>query len=113
MSRVLNVMECIGTPSAITQELGDIIYDEINKSIENSEEIILDFKDIESIITPFLNNSIGKLYGKYTSEKISRFLHIENMPKEKISTVNMVINNAKKYYSDKAGFEKVVKEVVH
>ena len=39
MSKVLNVMECIGTPSAITQELGDILYREIVKSIEAKEII--------------------------------------------------------------------------
>ncbi len=112
MSKYLNVMERIGTPSAITQESGDIIYEEICKCIEERKVIELDFKDIESMISPFLNNAIGKLYGKYSGETIGEFVKFQNVPKEKISTINMVINNAKKYYTDKESFEKVVKGVV-
>ncbi len=113
MSKVLNVMECIGTPSAITQELGDILYREIVKSIEAKEVIELDFSDVESMISPFLNNSIGKLYGKYNGETLTQYLKISNLPKEKIATVNMVIQNAKRFYSNQKEFEKIVKDVVN
>lgn len=112
MNNYLNVMECIGTPSAITQESGDLIYEEICKSIQAERVIELDFKDIESMISPFLNNAIGKLYKDFTSEEISKYLQIINLPSEKIPTVNMVINNAKKYYANKECFEEVVKGVL-
>lgn len=112
MSKVLNVMECIGTPSAITQELGDLLYKEIVKSIDREEMIELDFSDIESMISPFLNNSIGRLYGKYSGETLSKYLKIINLPKEKVATVNMVIQNAKKFYTNQKEFEKIVKDVI-
>ncbi|MCI5620531.1 MAG: STAS-like domain-containing protein [Lachnospiraceae bacterium] len=112
MNKYLNVRECIGTPSAITQEAGDLVYEEICKAIDEEKVIELDFKEIESMISPFLNNAIGKLYGKYSGEIIKEYVKLENLPKEKISTINMVISNAKKYYMDKEGFEKVVKGVV-
>lgn len=112
MARKVNVMECIGTPSAITQELGDLLYGEIVKSIDASEKIILDFSDIESMITPFLNNAIGKLYGRYSGEIIAKYLEIINMPKEKVSTVNMVISNAKKFYSNRDEYQKAIKDVI-
>lgn len=112
MSRYLNVMECIGTPSAITQESGDIIYAQICNAIDEQIIIELDFKDIESMISPFLNNAIGKLYGKYNGEIIGKYVKFVNLPSEKIPTINMVINNAKKYYLDKDGFKKVVEGTV-
>ena len=112
MSKYINVRECIGTPSAITQEAGDLIYKEICKAIENKEIIKLDFAEIESMITPFLNNAIGKLYEIYSSEQISKHLKLENFPPEKVSTINVVINNAKRYYSDKTNFEKIAKDVM-
>lgn len=105
-------MEYIGTPSAITQESGDLVYEVICESINASEIIELDFKDIESMISSFLNNAIGKLYKDYSSEEISKYLKFVNLPSEKIPTVNMVINNAKKYYADRESFENVVKGVV-
>lgn len=111
MSRYVNVRERIGTPSAITQEEGDLIYEDICSAIESKEEIELDFIEIESMISPFLNNAIGKLYGIYSSELITNYLKFKNVPREKISTINMVINNAKRYYADKANFEKIAKGV--
>lgn len=111
MSRKINVRECIGTPSAITQEDGNLIYEEICKAIDNQEKIELDFSEIESMISPFLNNAIGKLYAKYSSEQINAYLKLENVSAEKIPTIRIVINNAKRYYSDKENFEKIAKVV--
>ena len=112
MSKYLNVMECIGTPSAITQEAGDLVFEEISKALNEKVCIELDFKDIESMISPFLNNAIGKLYKDYSSEEIKQYLQFLNLPKEKIPTINMVISNAKKFYADQEEFEKVVKGVM-
>lgn len=53
------------------------------------------------MILPFLNNAIGQLYGQFTSQQISDCLEIKNFPKEKTSVLNIVIANAKKYYSNK------------
>ena len=111
MCRFLNVRECIGTPSAITQEEGNLIYEEICKSIDSKEMVILDFSEIESMISPFLNNAIGKLYAKYSSDQITAYLKLDNVPSEKIPTINMVISNAKRYYADKTNFEKIAKDV--
>lgn len=107
----INVAERIGSPSALTQEQGNSIYNEISAAIERNQSIKLDFDQIESMISAFLNNAIGQLYGKYTSQQISEFLTIQNFPDEKKATLNIVINNAKKYYADKDNFNSTVKEV--
>ena len=107
----INVAEKIGSPSALTQEQGNIIYNEIISVIKHGSQIILDFEQIESMISPFLNNAIGQLYGVYDSEKIAACLTIKNFPKEKTATLNIVIANAKKYYSDKEIFNSTIKEV--
>ena len=52
------------------------------------------------------------MYGKYSGDTIGKYVNFVNLPTDKIPTVNMVISNAKKYYMDKAGFEKIVKGVV-
>ena len=112
MAKYVDVAEKIGTPSALIQELGDIIYDEISDAIDNKEEIQLDFGNIQSMISPFLNNAIGKLYGKYTGEQIKKYLILKNFPEEKNSTLNLVISNAKKYYSNKNLYRQSVKDVI-
>ena len=109
----LNVAEKIGNPSALTQEDGNIIYNEIVSAIEQKTLIVLDFEQIESMISPFLNNAIGQLYGKFTTQQISEFVELKNFPKEKTSTLNIVIANAKKFYSDKEKFNSAIKEVLN
>lgn len=113
MGRYLDVAKKINNPSALTQEQGDLVYAEIEDAFDNNETIVLDFVNVESMISPFLNNAIGQLYGKYTSEKIQACLKLKNFPPSKNSTLNIVINNAKKFYSNREGFSHMAKEVLN
>ena len=113
MGRYLDVAKKINNPSALTQEQGDLVYAEIEAALDNSEAIVLDFSNVESMISPFLNNAIGQLYGRYTSQKIQECLELKNFPPSKNSTLNIVINNAKKFYSNKEGFSHMAKEVLN
>ena len=108
----IDVAEIIGSPSALTQEQGYLIYNEIIASFQKNDSIALDFSNVESMISPFLNNAIGRLYENYQSEQIKRLLHLIAFPSEKNSTLNIVINNAKKYYSDKKSYEQIVRDVI-
>lgn len=112
MKKYIDVAEKIGTSSALTQEAGDIIYAEIIDAFEKKEKIHLDFSNVESMISPFLNRSIGKLYEKYTGEFIKDYLVMHNFPQSKISTLNIVISNAKKFYANKEEYLNLAKDVV-
>lgn len=109
----VNVAKQIGEPSALTQEQGNIIFKQIESAINANRKIRLDFSQIESMISPFLNNAIGQLYGKYNSNQISQYLIIENFPDEKKNTLNIVIANAKRYYQDKAGYNSIAEGVIN
>lgn len=108
----IDIAKIINSPSALTQEQGDLVYNEIIASFQKDMPIALDFSNVESMISPFLNNAIGKLYENYQSEQIKGLLHMIAFPPEKNSTLNIVINNAKKYYADKKGYEQAVKDVI-
>lgn len=109
---IINVKEKINSPSALTREQGKIIYDEIIDNINSGNSVCLDFSDIESLITPFLNVAIGKLYENYSSEELNNFLEFSNIPTGKVASFNLVISNAKRYYSSSNKFEKIVKDAV-
>lgn len=113
MKTAIDVANRIKNPSALTQEQGDIIYNAIIDAFEKGEIICLDFKNVESMITPFLNNAIGQLYGKYTSEFIKDHLILENFPVSKNSKLNIVINNAKNFYANKKKFTETAKDVLN
>lgn len=109
----INIASLIQSPSALTREQGKIVYDEIIRNLNTGDKVILDFKEIESIITPFLNVSIGKLYENYNSDQLNTQLEVKNPPEGTTSKFQMVIKNAKQYYSNKGAFNKVVEEVIN
>lgn len=112
MKTTINIADTIHSPSALTQEQGEIIYSLICKSINQKKIIELDFSTIESMISPFLNNAIGKLYGNYSSETINTYLKLLHFPESKKSTLKIVTENAKKYYANKEEFKATVKDVI-
>lgn len=109
----LNIASLIKNPSALTREQGTIVYNKITSCLNAGDKVILDFIDIESIITPFLNVSIGKLYEAFSSEQLNAQLELKNLPEGTTSKFQMVIKNAKQYYSNKSAFTKVVEEVIN
>lgn len=113
MSRYINVLEVIDSPSALTQEEGNMVYEEIVSALDHREKITVDFEGIESMISPFLNNSIGQLYGRYNSDEIKEYLDLKDFPQNKIGTLNVVISNAKKFYNNPKRYEDIVKEVTN
>jgi len=109
----LNVASLIKSPSALTREQGTIIYKQIIQNLNAGNKVILDFQDIESLITPFLNVSIGKLYDTFNSTQLNTQLEIKNPPEGTNSKFQMVITNAKQYYSNKNAFTKAVEDVIN
>lgn len=112
MKKVINVSSVLDSPSALTQEQGKKIYKLISNSIKEGNRVVLDFNGIESMISPFLNNAIGKLYGEFSSDVLNRSLSLENFPPEKLSTLLLVTQNAKKYYQDKEKYNSTLKDVI-
>lgn len=112
MNNVIAVSAVLDSPSALTQEQGEKIYKIISDSIDAKKEIVLDFSGIESMISPFLNIAVGKLYGAYSSAAINSYLKFYNFPESKLSTLKVVIANAKKFYENKEDYASTVKDVI-
>lgn len=112
MDKIIDIAIVIDSPSALTQEQGEKVFLIISDSIQRKENITLDFGNVESMISPFLNTAIGKLYGLFTEETISTYLHLKNFPRSKQSTLKIVIENAKRYYSNKEKYASTVKDVI-
>lgn len=109
----LDVALLINSPSALTREQGTVIYTQIVKNLNDGNKVILDFHNIESLITPFLNVSIGKLYETFNSTQLNHQLEIKNAPDGTNSKFQMVIANAKQYYANKDAFKKAMEDVIN
>ena len=112
MKEIIPVAKTIKSPAALTAEQGEKIYLQIKDALQKGYSVEVDFVDIESIITPFLNEAIGRLYEVFTSEELTDKLKIINQPEGTNRKVNMVIRNAKQFYSNREEYTNIVKKVL-
>ncbi|MFN8437330.1 MAG: STAS-like domain-containing protein [Cytophagales bacterium] len=75
----LNIAEIIGTPNAIIQKFGNMVFEKASKYLESGATIILDFENISNLTSGFCNASIGKLYSTFPKIADSNIIvtHIE------------------------------------
>jgi len=114
MTRLI-VKDIINSELAVSTEKGDLLFNELNSKLENNEQVIIDFKGVDLIITAFLNAAIGKLYSKnkYTAAFLNEHIKLEHIQQEDISLFKDVIIRAKEYFDDKDKFENDVNDMIY
>jgi hypothetical protein len=97
MTKLL-IKEFTKSNRAISALDGEKVFQQITANFQINEPVILDFEGIELTITAFLNSSIGKLYGVYTSEQIKQLLDIVNLNNDEKRLLKLVIEKAKERF---------------
>jgi hypothetical protein len=98
--RIIKVYDVVGGDSAITDTDGKLVYDEVDKLLTNGLKVVLDFSNINFMITVFLNAAIGQLYKKYTSEQLNRDLKMVHLSDYDHKHMQDVIDYAKKFFNE-------------
>ena len=101
----LIVSEIINGNSAVSSDDGQLVYEKMEKALQNGHRVELDVKNIEILTTAFLNAAIGQLYSNRNSEELNSRLKLENVSQEDLTLFKKVINRAKEYYANPKGFE--------
>jgi hypothetical protein len=104
----INVLKITGGNAAISSDNGDIVFQGIDKAFRSNISVIIDFINIEIIVSTFLNASIGQLYGSYESEFIRSHLKVENMSNDDLGILKKVVERAKEYFRNKKNFESTI-----
>ncbi|MDD3003535.1 STAS-like domain-containing protein [Flavobacterium sp.] len=102
----IKINEVIGGNFAVTTDDGNLVFNLLDKDLEQKKEIKLDFSEIIVLTTAFLNAAIGQLYSKYKSEDIAPFLKLTNVADEDKILFKKVTERAKEYFANKEDFEK-------
>lgn len=95
----ISVKDMVG-PNAISMNSGQKIKNEILKQWEKNEKISVDFDGIDVFASPFFNASIGALLKGKTIEQLQERLEFANISDHGRRLINLVIQNALKFYSD-------------
>lgn len=105
----IKVIEIVGD-RATDMKQGDQIYTLLKEGFEKEEVVVLDFKDMVTVLSTFLNNAIGTLYKDYTSDFLNSNLKIVNLNDDDMFILRRVIKRAKEFYSNEKELTKVLDE---
>lgn len=85
---VINISSLIGTPNAIIQKFGEILYTEAVPYINNNSLVTFDFDGIRNLTSGFCNASIGRLFLEFpsTADSLLHFINLNenSLWKEKV-----------------------------
>ncbi len=101
----IKVTDLIGSPLCISAEDGQKIFDNVKNLFEKGEQVTVSFENVTMLISLFLNVAIGQLYGSFSKEAIRNQLKVEGLSSDDMELLKRVVDNAKKYYSNKKSYD--------
>lgn len=101
----INIFHELNSPFAVSTEEGEKIFSLISEQLNHNKKVDLDFKNVQLIVSTFLNAAIGQLYGVYSTEIIQQNIGIINMAEDDLNILKKVTDTAKLYFYDKSNLE--------
>ena len=93
----------------VSSDDGQLVHDKIAELLRKKYKVIISFKDVDTLISAFLNAAIGQLYDEVSEEDIREYLSVENMNPEDMALLKRVIDNAKIYFKNRKQFDEAWK----
>jgi len=95
--KTIKINEIIKSNLAVNADQAEEIYDLIKNYVDKQQEVGVDFSDIDTLTTAFLNIAIGKLYSIGDTETLNKYVHISSigLSKFQLSKIKLVMKNAK------------------
>ena len=106
----INIFDIVGGKAAVSTEDGDRLFETISAFLEKDFEVVLDFINIETLTSTFLNAAIGQLYSKFDSPLLKQKLKVNNLRSEDRELMIKVIVRAKEYFKDKENIDNDIRE---
>ncbi|MGI9255702.1 MAG: STAS-like domain-containing protein [Salinispira sp.] len=108
----ITVADIIGSQLCISTDDGQKIFDKVKPLVKKGERVTISFKNVTMLISAFLNVAIGQLYGpSFNENAIRRQVKFEGLSSDDEELLHIVVDNAKKYYSNKEGYDKARQEI--
>lgn len=81
------------------------LYERILPELKEKRPVKLDFSGVESLFSPFLMGSIGKLLDHFEKEVVMERLVLSHIQPEHLKTVNEFIDRAEQRLTEKTDVE--------
>lgn len=95
--KTIVVRDLIKSNYATSAEKAELLYDALVKSINNEEQVLVDFSNLMTITPTFFNHSIGKLYTLYSTDTLNKFITLDSktLTSLQFDTLRLVMQNTK------------------
>jgi hypothetical protein len=107
---IVRAFDVIGSPLGVSSDDGQKVHDKLAPLLREGRKVSLSFDRIETVISAFLNASIGQLYGEFPEEKIRDLFNVRDMAQEDLALLKRVVDNAKLYFANRKEFDQAWKE---
>jgi len=87
----IRMSEQVGNQCASIDD-GQKVYSLLAPEFRKGNPVELNFEGVESILTPFLHNSIGRLLSEYEKETVMERLVLCNLTAEQLKLLNSYID---------------------
>ena len=104
----INIYNEVGGSAAVSYTDGQKVFEKINKALKAGNSVLLDFVNIDMVISAFLNTAVGQLYKEnYSVEFLRSNVKTTNMKKDDWDILATVLKRAKEYYQNPEYREKL------
>lgn len=110
--RTLKVDEICGK-HCLSPEEGEILYKELHQALQRQEDILLDFRGIDTIASSFLNTAVGRLYGRFEHSFLDSKLSWTGLDPQDERVLRIVIENAKDHFRKPETLRKVAARIAY
>ncbi|MFA7628978.1 MAG: STAS-like domain-containing protein [Candidatus Dojkabacteria bacterium] len=101
----IKVADLIGSPLCISAEDGQKVFGKVDQLVKEGKQVTISFENVTMLIALFLNAAIGQLYGSFSEEAVRAQLKVEGLSSDDMELLKHVVDNAKKYYSNKKSYD--------
>lgn len=101
--KTIVVRDLIKSNYATSAEKAELLYDALVESINNEEQVLVDFSNLMTATPTFFNHSIGELYVLYSTDTLNKFVTLDSktLTSLQFDTLRLVMQNTKSKLSEK------------
>lgn len=100
--KIIHISAFISSAMAISPEDGEKLFKEIYNALQQKKQVELDFSGIDILVSVFLNNSIGKLYGtEFKNAFDTGQIIVSHMSEQDKATLLLVQKRAKDFFANR------------
>ena len=108
---VLKIKDVCG-PHCVGIEDGTGLFTRILPILKTGSEICLDFEDVLTITSSFLNVSVGKLFGHFKESDLEKRLTWKCSDESDNQLIKLVVRNAKEHFAKPETTRKMENDIV-